>query len=216
MRDKTIDDSYRAFCAATREHVLTVEHDDGLYRHLHCAKPGTGLYSFDIVTWPGHLSIGGDIASYVFARDRDMFNFFATHVDRYGINPGYWGEKVVSCAGAPHPEREFSPEAFTSAVVEEFWSQRDRFAGDSADLFRRIRQEVIEEASEYAETAREALRNFEFHAQGRTFYFSDWWELNVTDWSWHFLRACHAIVWGIDAYRQATAAMPAPAEVTAG
>ncbi|AHH20783.1 putative bacteriophage protein [Nocardia nova SH22a] len=204
MRDQTIEQSHRVFRAGTSEHVLTIKHDDGLYRHLHCAKPGTGIYSFDIVTWPGHLSIGGDLQGYVFARQPDMFDFFATHTHTFAINPGYWSEKVVS-GSEQHPERDFCPDVFKATVVEEFMSQRDRFWPDSADLFRRIRQDVIEAGGEYAETAHEALRTFEFHSQGRTFYFSDWWELNTTDWSPHFLRACHAIAWGITEYRKAKA-----------
>jgi hypothetical protein len=213
MRDETIDHSYRMFCADTRDHVMTIKHDDGLYRHLHCAKPDSGYYSFDIVTWPGHLSIGGDLDGYVFARQPDMFDFFSRHVHTYGINPGYWGEKVVT-RSSRHPELDFCPDAFKTAVVEQFWSQRDRFPGEAVKLFRALRTDVIEAGGEYAESAHEALRDFRFRsASGRVFEFAEWWELPMTDWSAHFLRACHAIVWGITEYRKAKAT---PEVVTAG
>jgi len=43
------------------EHVVTVLHSDGLYRHWRCQKPGTGMMGFDIVTWPGSLCFTGDM-----------------------------------------------------------------------------------------------------------------------------------------------------------
>ncbi|WP_305781243.1 hypothetical protein [Nocardia nova] len=204
MRDETIANSYRIHLAETRDHVLTIKHDDGLYRHLRCAKPGTGIYSFDIVTWPGHLSIGGDIDGYVFARIPDMFEFFTLHGG--GIDPGYWGEKVVTRSES-RPDRDFSSDAFKSAVVGEFMSQRDRFPGESRELFRRIREDVIQAGGEYAESAHAALHEFRYRSpeSGKTFEFGDWWEMNLTDWSPNFLRACWAIVWGIEAYRKAKA-----------
>lgn len=206
MRDQTIENSYRMFRNATREHELTIKHDDGLYRHLHCAKPGTGIWSFDIVTWPGHLSIGGDIDSYVFARTPDMFEFFAGSGDGpHGINPHYWGEKVVT--RARRPEREYSPDAFKTAVVTDFMQCRDAYPGESAEIFRAIRDFVLD--SDYidqAEHARAAVDRFEHRTRsGKTFDFGDWIEWNITDWSPHFLRACHAIVWGIRGYRKVKA-----------
>lgn len=207
MKDATIENSYRIHLAETRDHVLTIKHDDGLYRHLHCGKLGSGIYSFDIVTWPGHLSIGGDLDGYVFARVPDMFEFFTLHGD--GINPGYWGEKVVTRSGR-FPDREFSPDAFKSAVVEEFWTFRDQFPGEARALFHAIREDVIEAGGEYAESAHEALRDFTYCSKsGARFEFGDWWEMNLTDWSPHFLRACWAIVWGIREYRKAKQAVAA-------
>ena len=51
----------------TADHQLTVLHDDGLYRHLRFQAPGTSLYWFDLVTWPGHLSFTGEVDGYTFA-----------------------------------------------------------------------------------------------------------------------------------------------------
>lgn len=206
MDDEIIENSYRAFCVDTRDHVMTVLHDDGLYRHLRCAKPGTGIYSFDIVTWPGHLSIGGDLEGYVFARTPDMFEFFADSGHSRGINPGYWGEKVVTHGGS-HPEREYSPDLFKAVVVAEFMQQRHWYPGESAEIFRAVRDFVLdEEYIHHGESARSTLDRFEYQtASGKVFTFEDWYEWNISDWSWHFLRACHAIVWGIAQYRRVKA-----------
>lgn len=83
----------RRFNELSAEHEMAVLHDDGLYRHLRFSRPETGVYSFDIVTWPGYLSLTGDLTSgLTFCRIEDMLEFFAG--DR--INPGYWSEKLVN------------------------------------------------------------------------------------------------------------------------
>ena len=48
MRDVLV-----AFAEDVAEHELTVRRDDGLYRHLRFQKPGTWIYGFDLITWPG-------------------------------------------------------------------------------------------------------------------------------------------------------------------
>jgi hypothetical protein len=51
---------------------------------------------FDVVTWPGHLSISGDMGCFVFTRVDDMFTFFRGHED--APNLGYsakWGEMTL-------------------------------------------------------------------------------------------------------------------------
>lgn len=82
------------FATETAEHVLTVVRDDGVYRHIACGKPGTMIYAWEIITWPGHLAITGDLGSYIFQRVDDMLrNFFSGN-----INPEYWLEKCTSHA----------------------------------------------------------------------------------------------------------------------
>src|SRR5699024_10364573 len=50
---------------------------EGLYRHLRMAAPGTSMWHWEVVTWPGHLSITGDVADgFPFRRIPDMLDFF--------------------------------------------------------------------------------------------------------------------------------------------
>lgn len=98
----------------TAAHQLEVIKDDGLHRHLRFRKPGTGCYGFDIVTWPFHLAISGDMGAAMFTRLPDMFEFFrdsSKHAepDALCINAGYWAEKCVANDGE---KKEFSPEVF--------------------------------------------------------------------------------------------------------
>lgn len=75
------------------KHRLTILRDDGLYRHWRCQAPGTYVYGFDVITWPGHLCVAGDIGAWVFSRIEDMVEFFEG--DNGRVNLSYWSEKLV-------------------------------------------------------------------------------------------------------------------------
>ncbi|MEV0367566.1 hypothetical protein [Nocardia fusca] len=194
------EDSYRSFLGYAKKHEMTVLHDNGLYRHIRFHTPGNSCGWFQLVTWPGYLSITGDFESYTFCRVEDMFDFFADSGAGWRINPDYWEEKLVASSVV----RAHSPEKFRQQVVDYFWEARHRFPGEAADLFREIREDVLA-YEEYGETARGALDSFRYRGKdgSRLFEFSDWYEWDLTDWSIHYLRACHAIVWGINRYRSA-------------
>lgn len=68
--------------------------DNGANRHLRFRNPNSGLYWFELITWPGVLCIHGDGGTYVFSRLNDMFDFFRETPEQLSINPGYWAEKV--------------------------------------------------------------------------------------------------------------------------
>jgi hypothetical protein len=208
------------FDEATTEHEMTVLHDDGVYRHLKFARPGTNIWRFDLVTWPGHLAVSGDLSSYTFSRLHDMLEFFAG--DR-GINPHYWAEKVI--AGRERT-MEYSPELARRHVIEQFWEDRLQRDEPNAPLWRAIRKEVLPYLDNEAD-ARVALRDFEYRAPEppRTqsvdlrpeqirrirrhhadYQFGDAWEWDLTDYDPQFILICHAIVWGIAKYRETKAA----------
>lgn len=78
-------------------HTMSVLHDDGVYRHLRFAKPGTSHMHFDIVTWPGYLAYTGDMGAFTFTRLRDMLDFFRTSpANPFNIDRRYWAEKCVA------------------------------------------------------------------------------------------------------------------------
>lgn len=154
-----------AFARDTADHELTVLHDDGLYRHLRfirmveqedgTRKP-TSFYWFDIITWPGCLTINGDMETFTFSRVPDMFEFFRGHEPNYG----YWAEKV---RGGTQVKR-YSEEKFRQLVTE-------HIADDSEEqwpgLTAAIAEQVLDSGEVFDETtARLALDSFEF---GTTF-----------------------------------------------
>jgi len=71
-------DTAERFKRDTKDHEMTVLHEDGLYRHLRFRKPAGGYseYWFDLVTWPGVLVIRGDMETFAFSRTEDMLAFF--------------------------------------------------------------------------------------------------------------------------------------------
>lgn len=73
------------------KHKIEVVLDQGVHRHLRFNN-GSIYDSFEIITYPGYLTIVGDRGSYTFQRTKDMFTFFRGR----NINPGYWGEKLES------------------------------------------------------------------------------------------------------------------------
>lgn len=166
----------------TSKHEMTVLHDDGLYRHLRFARPGTNNMSFNIVTWPGYLAYSGDMGDYMFTRLTDMFDFFRG--DR--INPGYWGEKLV--AGEA---KKYSPEV-AAAWIAECLAEADPTDDVRADAARI-------DTSEGEEWTHRQLHDFPGNV------FSDSWEANFKEHTGRYIWCCLALVWGIMKYDEAKA-----------
>lgn len=111
------------FVKASAGHEMTVLRDDELYRHLRFQKPGTSNYYFDLVTWPGYLAMVGDCGSYLFCRDRDMFEWFTGGArrsfddERWGISPQNWAQKLQTPQSTGSSASEvFSVEVYKSHV----------------------------------------------------------------------------------------------------
>ena len=203
-RTKAEKDAAERFARDTAKHQMTVLHDDGLYRHLRFAqpRPASSMYWFDLITWPGSLIIRGDIGqSYTFSRLPDMFEFFRGRPG--SINPGYWSEKLD---GHRDSAREYSEKAFAEVV----WTYVREGGEGRRGLAKAVQRELFDTGYCCDEqTARDALERFEYEG----FKVHDVWELSFHDYTWEFLWACHAIVWGIARYDAAKA--PAPAEAVA-
>ncbi|MFE7106577.1 hypothetical protein ACFU9W_09785 [Streptomyces sp. NPDC057600] len=195
----------RRFKRDTADHVMTVLHEEGLYRHLRFAapQPDSWMHWFEIVTWPGHLAITGDMDSFsvkasadtfMHSRISDMFEFFRGN----GINPTYWSQKVDGGAGV----KAFSRDEFRSEVLDYI---KDSVA-DWPGLREAVADEVFgDESIGCSRSAHAALYQFEHEG----FRFDDASELDFERFTPQYLWCCHAIVWGIaqyDAARKAVAA----------
>ena len=112
-------------------HEMTVLHDDGLYRHLRFKAPAAGFYWFDLITWPGSLTVNGDMGSFAFSRVDDMFTFFRH--DR--INPGYWAEKIRAGSGI----KQYSEDLFKQLVAEHI----EDYAEEHPGLAEAVRSEIL-------------------------------------------------------------------------
>lgn len=209
MSDRYYPESHERFLADVTDpgHQLAVLHDDGLYRHLRFKRPGTGMYWFDLITWPGVLTLSSDMGHYVFSRTRDMFEFFTA--SDY-INPGYWQEKCTA-QDVHSPIKRFSEERLKTQVMEHYQQRRDDFTDATQPaLWRAIAEELLENDEIVdGQSAMSALNRFRFarpnYDQNMVVVeFHDTWDWDLTDFSPQFLWCCHAIRWGIEQYRKAT------------
>jgi hypothetical protein len=191
------------FKADTADHQLRVLHDDGLYRHLRFKAPGSSFYWFDVITWPGGLTIGGDIEWWTFRRDEDMFAFFRSNPDRptWRISADYWAEKLVTGRDSA---KEYDQELFKRNVREHIAAFAAELSDeDRADFLREIEHYVLDaESTPWEESARHAVDQFAWPAFSETprFTFFETYEWSWHSYSHHFLWACHAIVWAIEQY----------------
>lgn len=191
------DRVHERFTEDTTSHQLQATLHDGLYRHLRFGAPKTSAYWFDLITWPGVLTVHGDCGTFVFSRTTDMFEFFES--DGGHINPHYWSEKLQ--APKPQAVREWSRDAYERAV-EEWLTQHEEEANDDEmdGLRAAAREQLLDREANSVHEAMSLLYDFE-HKGVRI---SEPYEWNLTDWNFRFLWCCHAIVWGIAKYREAT------------
>jgi hypothetical protein len=190
--------SLNDFLITVVEHEMKIIHADGVFRHVRFARPGTGIDSFTLTTWPGYLCIAGDIGTYVFRRLHDMFEFFRSPRAGLRINPGYWAEKCEAI-GRAFLFRVFD-EGLLKDVLHEYYvafypDPDDRKSAEAIELLEEINSEVG--CAESEEEAKRLMRDFE-HASG--FTFSDSFECRLTTWSPCFLRCLWAITWGISVF----------------
>lgn len=177
------------FLNDTLNHKMEVLLDNGLYRHLKFTRGGSSVYRFDLITWPGHLCVCGDMGTFVFMRVDDMFRFFRSDEGKLNINPAYWAEK---CQAGKDALEEYRPEIFKQRIEE--WM-------DDAEFSREAREAVADEVLSYADDGEhEAIRAaLDFEMEGQQ-GFPDFYECRLRDWTFHYLWICYAIVWGIQQY----------------
>lgn len=213
------------------EHVMEVIKDDGVYRHIRFRVPNTMMEHFDLITWPGHLAYAGDMGTYVFSRTHDMFEFFRRPERcRYTIDMRYWAEKVQAGdkAGAGNGVTEFSKAAFDANVrcwVEDYIKTELAEAGEldevelctcaMNDLREAVEREVIgadgndvrcfDAANGFRFGAADSEAWSVYYGGEQTFDFTDFYEVDCTQYTHRFQWCCFALSWAIQTYDQAKA-----------
>lgn len=195
-------------------HQMEVLRDDGMYRHLKFRRPDQGAYWFQLTTWPGFLVITGDMGDFVFTRVNDMFTFFRPDdwekaKSELYINPGYWGEKCV--ARGRDGLDKFDPATFKARIAD--------WCADDDDLTKEQWEQIVGEVIRCADDghvqAVQAALDFQMevepdrgpgHRAKYRQYFQDFWEVDCTEWQYHYLWCLYAIVWGIQQYDTTMAA----------
>lgn len=208
--------SEQDFLRDVRSHVMTIERDDGVYRHLRFAQPeNSWLHRFEITTWPGALCIRGDVGTYVFSRLNDMFSFFRSPTPADGrlyINDGYWAEKLIAsdCSGRRgEGAMRFDPDLFCENVkrmyVDHIRANMRGMPDERRELRRALEDEVLSCADSSESEAMRAANQFEHD----DFRLQDFWEVECRAYTVQFIWSLYAIAWAIrqyDAFK-----MPQPA-----
>lgn len=229
-RAKSQAETLAQFLKDTAEHLIEILRDDGVYRHLRFRKPGTYCYGFDIVTWPGHLAITGDMGESLFARTEDMLQFFranpawmAENPGKLSINPSYWAEK---CKANDGDIKEYRPELFRDYVKDCFdeyvkeKTEDDGVRPEWADsLWEEITDSVIspEDNMPNLQHAVTLMRDFNpDDEEHKKFEFIEPWEASnsLQDYTHHFIWRLYAIAYAVRAYgaaKDAQAAQAVPA-----
>ncbi|WP_327357860.1 hypothetical protein [Streptomyces sp. NBC_01304] len=171
--------AYAAFLRETAEHQLMMLHDDDLYRHLRIQKPGTRMWSWDITTWPGHLTTSGDIADgYMFTRLEDMIDFFdisKRNRDHYSggapsIDVRYWAQKF--CGGRSREVNRYDADVFLQLVCEHLAEHEE--LGDEAQTFHERQLTLLKQLHNLRrldEAAQLELLRTHWMAEARTTHF---------------------------------------------
>ena len=190
-----------------REHRTCILKEDGLYRHLRVAKPGTMVYGYEIITWPGYLTITGDMGSYTFTRVSDMFGFFRmsendfNNTGELSINPRYWQEKLA-CKDVD--VEQYSDDVFKAQVKYQVEQYYEDYGGcdminklDTHYKFEKIWDELKYDA-EFETTAIQAAMNYRDEEDHRPF--QDFWEVSCREYKYQYIWCLYAIVHAITEY----------------
>lgn len=209
------------FLENTASHKMQVEQDCGVYRSLLFKDPTHSYYYFRINTWPGHLCISGDMGTYVFERTEDMFSFFRMDSTDFNfskdkilnINPGYWAEKIQS-EDRHSKVCKFDPECFEREVTDALncYCEDNDASKEDKDACLEALQQIFDPTEEYE--ARENVRDAnwpdydnEFQKDFANYLATDFWETDLTDYTFHYKWCLYAIVWGIKQYDEHKAAL---------
>lgn len=191
------------FNSNTDKHQMTVLLDEGLYRHLRFKDPHSPFYWFDLITWPGFLTVTGDMGTYTFARLRDMFEFFTGY-----INSDYWAEKLQNgTSGGRQQVKDHDAELFRKWALEDFWkASREEEPLRAKVWWSSLRADVLDPYSgadlDTTHGCLDALNSVDPEFRG---HYQDAWELDWTRYELQFEFCLAAIVTGIRTYKTYTA-----------
>lgn len=187
------------FLRDVRDHKMTIEHDEGVFRSLRFGRPQSSIYYFRLNTWPGHLSISGDAGSYTFARLHDMFEFFRCDRKPGSINESYWSEKLVAVdkhSGAT----QLDEDAYVKAIRSEFAQHISGMSlSDAKKAVREARWDNLFDAPSDEREAVEKAMGWRCPVTDEH-PFNDFWEHRLTEASYRLVWCMRAIAWGIKRY----------------
>lgn len=198
---------FSRFRQITVQHRMTILHDDGLYRHIRMARPGSSSYHFNVATIPGYLFFTGDMGEFTFSRTRDMFDFMRKEWDdgTPSLDYSYWAEK---CRAADKSVGlwDFDDAAFREAALRMFrnhdWPDKQTRREAWTDEVRDLLERDYPDSREAIETLME-FSYVDFDKNERFRPFQELWDYgSFQKPGTHFKFACWAIAYTIRCYDQ--------------
>lgn len=189
-------------------HVLTVTHDVELYRRIVLGVPGSSFYRYEVVTWPGHVAIAGDMGSYVFERIDDMFEFFRGRTAGEYLDLSYLAGKCEAAdkhAGLSEWVGEARSLDALAEILRESMDPDDGFAPTQADrIVAEWRKRVADDYGEMSsvDDVRELADCYRPDPDWPRDPFADLWDRGrmFYEWSHHFAWCIFAIAFAVDKY----------------
>lgn len=213
-----------SFLKDVGSHKATIVLDNGVHRHIHCSS-GSCCYHFDIVTYPGHLVVSGDMGDFVFQRTSDMFEFFrpnGNYNEKNWINISYWGEKLQASSVRGQSKFEvFDGDLILPSVIEhleEYCEDLDRefdmyLAKNSNPEYKDVESFTAafkKEVKDYFDYHEDELNEQQYVSVFESFesdiidnndLLCEWYEWVETEKvSSNYIWCCYAIVWAIKQY----------------
>lgn len=180
------------FLKDVSSHKMEVIHDSGLVRHIRFEQLDLKIHWFDLVTWGECLAINGDMGTYTFSRNQDMFNLFRSK--NLSINPDYYTEKMQSiCKISKHIK--FSPTELRSLMIKHFKGWNLSSEKQKTKVWSKIEDEIL--CSKTEEEARSNVDSFEAR---HGCLFRGFFEHDLTEFTYHYIWCLYAITWGIQQY----------------
>lgn len=186
-----------SFLADVAKHNLVIKINEGLYRHLHFSKPRNSYLWFDIVTWPGCLTIRGDMGTWIFSRVEDMFTFFRSN--KLAINESYWSEKLLngtSSHGARWSAQEFDEEHFRKTLIDHLTNHYDL----QGERLVAVTKDLNEQMNFCSGQGQHAFLQAAYDFKSHGFEFECCELPSGMVYQYQFLWCLYAIVWGIQQY----------------
>jgi hypothetical protein len=151
------------------------------------------------------------MGSYLFQRTEDMLTFFRTDKARIRdgvtlpLNVDYWKQKLL--AGDQRcGVKEFSLKTFREEVLRRVteWEEAEaaEFEGTDpvdSELMQQVKAELIQPDFQFELEARTAVDEFS-PPKGCEYPLQDFWVSDCQEYTYHYMWACYAIVWGIQQY----------------
>lgn len=212
-------------------HNMTVKMDNGIYRHLlfKAAKDSWNQW-FEIITWPGVLTVHGDMGCWTFSRVSDMFTFFRE--EKLEINPDYWAEKLQhGTHGGRDGAKVWNEDLFRKHLVDQLTNYYSLEGEDLEVVTQALKDEVLchdnkydlliatrdfscllpskaepledEHSGRLGGCVKAIVRNSERRARNDRFnkFQFDSCELpDGKEYAYHFLWGCYSVVWAIQKY----------------